>query len=273
LSAAAGYVIDNSDQLNGMYGDTLNILMYRIKYGRSCIIFPSILNQINSDNFQFPASKEKILMDSLKLGDFERAKNAYFEIVSIISSYSYDNIMASIIYLTFTVYNSLNNIMANRSVRFSAIFNTFLSHIGNLETLDEINQMFVNLFEEIIGKLNKAKGKKSDSIVNNVIRLINNSYYNKNLCLNSIADFMAMSPVYLGKLFKDVTSKSVAEYIMDLRMEKVKQLLDTGNLSTNEILDKSGLEKTNYFYTTFKKHFGVSLGDYKLQQRGVNKNG
>lgn len=60
-----------------------------------------------------------------------------------------------------------------------------------------------------------------------------------------------MSPVYIGKLFKDDMAKSVAEYINTFRMEKVIQLLNESQLSTDEILEKCGIEKSSYFYTSF----------------------
>jgi len=36
-------------------------------------------------------------------------------------------------------------------------------------------------------------------------------------------------------------------------------------LPINEILEKCGIEKSNYFYTSFKKYFGVSLTEYRLK--------
>ena len=59
--------------------------------------------------------------------------------------------------------------------------------------------------------------------------------------------------------------KSVAQYILDLRMEKLAYYLQNTDLPLTEILDKIGMEKNNYFYTRFKKYFGMSLGEYRQQ--------
>ena len=70
------------------------------------------------------------------------------------------------------------------------------------------------------------------------------------------------SPAYIGRLFKEKTNRFVAEQILFVRMEKLRVLLNTTSLPVNALLDRVGLEKTNYFYTLFKKHFGVPLSAY-----------
>ena len=57
--------------------------------------------------------------------------------------------------------------------------------------------------------------------------------------------------------------RSVSESIIKRRIDQVKLLLDTTSLPVQDILEQSGLEKSNYFYTVFRKHFGISLGDYR----------
>ena len=96
------------------------------------------------------------------------------------------------------------------------------------------------------------------------VKQIESRFQDKNLNLRVIADELQMSHIYLGKMFKDLTGKAVAEYITEVRMTRFKQLLDMGGLSTKEILDQCGLEESNYFYTLFRKHFGVPLSQYKL---------
>ncbi|MBL4934622.1 AraC family transcriptional regulator [Clostridium sp. YIM B02515] len=265
LSATLGYISHEKNTITYVYNNTLNISMYRLKYGHASIITPAVLKDILTDNFKFPSSKEKIILDSLKLGNIERAKEAYYDIISTISNYSYDNIMASIIYLIFSIYNTTNNLIENNHGSFSNVFTKFFSEVSSYETLDEINQTFINIFSEITNAEDTIKCNKSNIIAKNIIDVINENYHDKNLCLNSISERLNMSSVYIGRLFKEITRKSVSEYILNVRMEKVKYFLDNTNLPINEILERVGLERSNYFYTTFKKYFGVSLTNYKLE--------
>jgi hypothetical protein len=222
LSATLGYVFHGADTVALAYNNTLNISMYRLKYGHASIITPEALKDIRGDDFKFPSSKEKIILDSLKLGNMERAKEAYYDVIEAISDYPYDNIMASIIYLIFSIYNNtISNLMENSNESFSSIFTKFFSEVANYETLDEINQTFINIFEEIVTAIESTQNNKANIMAKNIIDIVNDSYDDKNLCLNSISDKLMMSSVYVGRLFKEATGKSVSEYISNVRMEKV----------------------------------------------------
>ncbi len=264
ISAAAGYISKGIDKISTSYLVVSNLSLYRIIFGHKCLILPDNMNGIENEDFTFPSAKEKQLLDFIRLGDAEQAKDMYYKIVDAISKYSYDNIMSSIVHLAVNIYSCISSIEKSSSCKFSVDFNSLNKSISSKETLDEINQMFTGLFYKIANILNDSRNKKSDKIINNVISIIQSNFYDKNLCLNSIASTMKMSTVYLGKIFKDYTSKSIAEFITDLRMEKVKHLLDTTSYPLGRILEKTGFTKSNYFYTTFKKHFGVSLSEYRL---------
>lgn len=264
LSATLGYCAKEYGTLSTTYNDTMLLSMYRIIYGHSSIITPSVLDEINKNEFKFPTSKEKQLLNALKLGNLKKTKDIYYKLISSISSYSYNTIMVSIIYLIFSIYNNISNDIELKSINLATVFNDFFSHMSTFETVEEINELFINLFEEIICKLKESNNSRTETLIKDVICIINEKYGDKNLCLNTIADSFGLTSVYLGKLFKDTTGKSISEFIMDVRMEKVKYLLDTTQLTTKEILDQSGFEQSNYFYTLFKKHFGVTLNNYRL---------
>ena len=145
---------------------------------------------------------------------------------------------------------------------------TFITNIEFFETMDEIRKTFESVFSEIVQFLETNKHNKRNLVITRVFEIIEEQYRDKNLSLPSIADKLNMSSAYLGRQIKEITGKSVLEHINDIRMAQVKQLLDTSNLSTKEIIEKCGLEDTNYFYTMFKKHFGMPLSQYKQSGKG-----
>ena len=62
---------------------------------------------------------------------------------------------------------------------------------------------------------------------------------------------------------KKITSKSVSDYINEVRIEKAKKLLETSNASISEIVEQTGFSSSNYFYIYFKKTNGVTPNEYK----------
>ena len=55
-------------------------------------------------------------------------------------------------------------------------------------------------------------------------------------------------------------------YLMNLRMEKAKELLSYNQLSNVEIARRVGYSGTQSFGKVFKKHCGTSLNSYKTQK-------
>ncbi|MGZ9586035.1 helix-turn-helix domain-containing protein [Paenibacillus marinisediminis] len=265
ISGTLGYVIESSEHIKNIYEDTLSLSMYRIKYGHLSILTPDILLNVDGSHFVFPTSKEKQLIDFLKLGKGDAAKDKYKEIIQAIESSTYDNIMSSIIYLFYSIYNSLHHIVDGTPSKLNYISIDFLGKVTGMETLKEIEHAFFGLIDEIIHLKSGSKSKKKNEIVDAVIELIHTHYADKNLSLAHCAEALSLSSVYLGKLFKQTTGKSVAEYISTVRMEQIKYYLENSSMPIHDILENCGMEKSNYFYTTFKKYFGVSLTEYRLK--------
>lgn len=74
--------------------------------------------------------------------------------------------------------------------------------------------------------------------------MIKENCSDKNLSLNSLSQMVDKSPAYIGRLFKEKTNRSVSEYILFVRMEKLRELLDTTTQPVNVLSDQVGLEKT-----------------------------
>ncbi|NOU88329.1 helix-turn-helix domain-containing protein [Paenibacillus sp. LMG 31460] len=253
-------------QLNEAYSDTLALSSYRIIAGHGSFLIPTFRSSIKDTLISFPESKAKLLLDSLKLGHLDKAKEAYSDFISQLSGTTYENLLSSIMQLSFMLRTTFNIILESHEFRKSELFQIVSRNIEQFETIEEIHETFSSLFSEIIRVMEQNKHNKHSSIISRIIRVIEDQYRDNNLNLRIISDEFQMSNVYLGKLFKDATGKSVSEYITDVRMNHVKHLLDNSNLSTKQILEQCGLEETNYFYTIFKKRFGVSLSQYKIDK-------
>ncbi|OCT11717.1 hypothetical protein A8709_27985 [Paenibacillus pectinilyticus] len=266
FSATLSIPVDSYLQLNEAYSDTLALSSYRIIAGHGSYLTPTFRNSINETLISFPESKAKLLLDSLKLGHLERSKEAYSDFISQLSGTTYENLLSSIMQLSFMLKTTFNIILESPDFQKSDLFQIISRNIEQFETIEEIHENLSIIFTEIIRVMEQNKQSKHSSIITRIMKIVEDQYRDKNLSLRLIADEFQMSNVYLGKLFKEATGKSVSEYITDVRMNHIKDLLDNSNLSTKQILDQCGLEETNYFYTIFKKRFGVSLSQYKLEK-------
>ena len=97
--------------------------------------------------------------------------------------------------------------------------------------------------------------------VDQVIRYIN---YNLNygVTLHDIADAFHLSEEYLCRLFKRHTGTTIKQFILNLRIEKIKDLLQNTDRSIESIAVSLGCGQ-EYLSRLFKKHTGMSLLEYR----------
>lgn len=109
----------------------------------------------------------------------------------------------------------------------------------------------------------KSPNKKY--VVQQIMKYMENHYKEK-ISLDQIAENMYLSPFYISKLFKSETGDTPINYLISLRMEKAKELLDQNStLSVQEAAAAVGYEDAYHFSKLFKKYYGLSPLYYKAR--------
>ena len=93
-------------------------------------------------------------------------------------------------------------------------------------------------------------------------------HYNENLTLKKIASKFYMNPVYLGQLFKKTYGVYFKDYLLEVRIEKAKQILRQTDMRIYEVAEKVGFGSPDYFVTQFEKMEGSTPSKYR--QRIIN---
>jgi AraC-like DNA-binding protein len=66
----------------------------------------------------------------------------------------------------------------------------------------------------------------------------------------------------LKKGFRQLYDTSIHRYLLDLRFEHARYLLEQGNMNVSEVAYSVGYSTLGHFYAAFKKRFGVTPGAY-----------
>lgn len=88
-------------------------------------------------------------------------------------------------------------------------------------------------------------------------------HLSERLTLSFLKDQVNLSEKYMCTVFKQVTGKSIMEYINEKRMEKAGELLLTTDKRMKEISDAVGIPDQFYLSKLFKKHYGMTPTQYK----------
>ncbi|MCD1259680.1 response regulator [Paenibacillus athensensis] len=83
------------------------------------------------------------------------------------------------------------------------------------------------------------------------------------ISLQAIADHVGLHPVYLSKVYKTMTGKSIGDYLFQLKMEKAAHLLTSSELKIYEIAAELGYSSAHYFIKLFKDYSRMTPQEYR----------
>ena len=111
------------------------------------------------------------------------------------------------------------------------------------------------------GYVFQSTGKKY--VVQQIMKYMEEHYPEK-ISLEHIATNMYLSSFYISKIFKSETGDTPINYLISLRMEKAKELLDQNPEETvQKVAAAVGYEDAYHFSKVFKKYYGISPLYYK----------
>ncbi len=93
-------------------------------------------------------------------------------------------------------------------------------------------------------------------------------HYMHKIRIQDIADYVGIDRSYLGKCFHAEYRMSPQEFLLNLRMRKAEELLETTRLAVNKVADQCGYPDALAFTRMFTKHFGCSPSQYRSNQKG-----
>lgn len=263
VSITVSPVKESVDQCIHLYNQVMEASFHRLFKGHGCILFSEDIMGMKSRDYEFPAHKEKQLVDCIMTGKSEEANRIYSEIISETAEYPYLVVQLAISQLTLTINRVLNTIKRNNGLNLEPELDTTILSLNHVESIEEFNMQFARLIDQISKMLEEKRSMKHEGIIKKINELIARDFSNSNLCLQSIADELDMSPIYVSRLYKQHSMNVLNDVIQEVRMNKSKELLLRSNYSVTEIAEKTGFTSKSYFYRMFKKYYGVTPNDFR----------
>lgn len=102
--------------------------------------------------------------------------------------------------------------------------------------------------------------------INTVIKSISymkENYFEETLDLNTIAESVNFSRFHFNRVFKKITGIPPRKYLMSIRLNKSKKLLNETNWNSTDICFEVGYNSLGTFTTKFTHEVGVSPKNYR----------
>ena len=266
VSIVVSNAADSFYQIPSLYSEARKLSFDRFFYGHRCILFSDGEKKKMYSDYKYPVSLEKELIDALFKGNMDEVETHYKNIVDDTLECSYYTIRLTLSRLAQAICSALYTIEENMAISFNFSFENFLYELEKKELLAEVNIFLKSLFQLVAKTLNNKRGMKHQELLEQVESIVKNYYDDSGLSVEVISEKVGISPAYLGRLYKKFKSKSIVDYINEVRILKAKELLINSDKSIGEIAGMIGYNSVQHFYRMFKRIMGTTPNDYRNNQ-------
>lgn len=167
-----------------------------------------------------------------------------------------------------------------RSTREASLADTFLQLPFNMEDLKtEMSVLIKNsrslrkaFLQKVFGELflesdaNDTLNENNHLFINQVKEFVLRNVDNENLTIDDIAANLCMSRTAFFNKWKSLTGEAPKFFIYRIRMEKARELLESGKCSVNVVPEMIGLKNLKNFRHKYKEYFGITPSESILKK-------
>lgn len=129
---------------------------------------------------------------------------------------------------------------------------------SRIKAMSVINELLVDIFRKSLSE----NIPTNDPLYCNMAEYLQNNF-KENISLSTLAHTFGLTSNYCGRLFKKTFGIAFNEYLNTVRLKNACKLLISSDLTIEQIADDSGFHSLEYFYSVFKKFYGVTPAKYR----------
>ena len=117
------------------------------------------------------------------------------------------------------------------------------------------------VYQTAVSRLRELKGVSA--AIKEIKAFVEQNYSKKDFSLQEAAEHVNLSCQHLSRIFKKEMGITFIDYVTSVRIRKSIDLFQDEELKIYEIAEQAGYATQHYFSNVFKKHLGVSPGEYR----------
>lgn len=163
------------------------------------------------------------------------------------------------------LFHVMNRFIYTLAQKYSLAGQLILGFGGKLEGIMDASSRSRLEYEltEKMQELSSALRKRlADDTMESVLQYLEEHIYEQ-IPLTEAAQKSFMSVPHFCKRFKEYTGETYVKYVNNRRVEKIKEYLDCGKYSLNEIACMMNFQNMNYMIRLFKSTTGLTIREYK----------
>lgn len=249
------------------YQEALQLIQYRMLLGSAALITTELVRaEDRHENLHHADHIEKQMTEHLRLGNSQELKGDIDHYFEYASKLTYSQFMNAVLHMTVTVTKTISEMNEHRLRPLDIDIRAFHQEVLKQETAEEMKELFYSLAEQLSDQEHPAELEKADMLARTMKDMIAENSMDPDFSLNAMAQLLKMSSAYIGRQFKQSTGMTVTEYMNEYRLERALELLETKDITINEVMELSGYRSQSYFFKLFKSKYGTSPKNYRLHK-------
>ncbi|MEP4534621.1 MAG: response regulator, partial [Cyclobacteriaceae bacterium] len=142
------------------------------------------------------------------------------------------------------------------------------ARVRNILKRQEVIQK--HLLDEVTKKHENVKLSETDKqLLDKMSELIEDHMENEDFNVRLISEKIGMSHSLLYKRVKQLTGKSINEFVRHIRLRKVASLLLTSDVQVNEAAYRAGFSDLKYFRKQFNQLYGMNPSEFQKKYKNA----
>ncbi|MDD4680072.1 MAG: response regulator [Clostridia bacterium] len=239
-------------------------LKYKYSVGINQIIsVDDILDRDTIELDQIIKDTKNKLMSELIAGNTEGVKDQINIIFHALVDFKSNKFYVQSICID--IINNVSRLLLNTGSETLNTFDKSLGVINKLLEFDKISDIRAQL-NSILLEVAAYNQQKSNSRIESLVEQIKgviDERFAEDLTVSTVAQEVYLSAGYATSLFKKGTNMSIMDYIIKVRIDTAKKMLQDPNSRISEVSYQVGYENIAYFSSLFKKVVGMNPKEYR----------
>lgn len=242
----------------------------KIMFGEKCIVDYEQFEKMSDNDFKIRMQLIEEITDVLEKGDAKGAMRLYDMMAISAETFNYDAILLTRDILLASVFKLIDRVEISSNLIYDMDYAMVKKNMEKADSLEAMRSEFEKMFLAVENNIKNSSYDKTSDILERALKYIRENYKDRNLNATIISDVFGVSHKYLSKLFNSIKKCTISEYIKTIRLEKAAELLRESTKTLDEIYDEIAWDNKKYFFTVFKKKYGMSPGDYRIKSKIEN---
>ncbi|MCL2840058.1 MAG: helix-turn-helix domain-containing protein [Defluviitaleaceae bacterium] len=241
---------------------------YRFRMGYHAVIPIEFVEPHNNITFRYPHARERRLVYSAVVGDYEYCKGLLSELFTALSQAGQlpDNLVAKIV---MTIVFRISRYISEQNLPFAGDVAKYFptADILRLVTIDD-GYAFLDKslkdFCKFVGKYHSKDSSRLHIVAKEYIQ----KHYFESFSIVKIAVKLGTTPETLNKVFMERERIMLFDYVMWVRVQAAQQQLKNSATEEEIIAVQVGFDDVKYFRSIFKKYVGETPAEYRTHSQG-----